>query len=71
MSDRGDNKNRSGLLLAVVACAALTSCSMMFPHTELAIAPEGATLDELGIGIVADVERWITSILWLFGIAAV
>jgi len=41
---------------------------MMFPHTELAIAPKGATLNELGIAIIADIERWFTSLLFILGI---
>lgn len=58
---------RMALLLAVVGVL-LMSCSFLFPHTELAIAPEGATLDELGIALMADIERWIESLLWLLGI---
>ncbi len=54
---------------AIAACLLLVSCSFLFPHTELAIAPEGTTLDELGLALIADVERWITSVLWLFGFA--
>lgn len=41
---------------------------MLFPHTELAIRPEGTTLDELGIALLADIERWIESSLWLWGL---
>jgi len=55
--------------VALLALGLLASCSMMFPHTELAIAPEGATLDELGIAIIADIERWIDSLLFFLGLA--
>lgn len=53
---------------AIVACLLLASCSMLFPYVEMAIAPEGTTLDELGLALVADVEQWVTSVLWLFGL---
>ena len=54
-----------------MACLLLASCSMLFPHVELAIAPEGTTLDELGLALIADVERWVTPVLWLFGLAGI
>lgn len=56
------------LMLLVLVLCLFSACSMMFPHTELAIAPKGATLDELGIAILADIERWIDSLLFIFGI---
>jgi hypothetical protein len=53
---------------AIMALVLLVSCSAIFPHTELAIQPEGATLDELGIALLADVERWIDSLLFALGV---
>ena len=66
MSDKRGNAIRVGA--ASVACLLLASCSMLFPHVELVIAPEGTTLDDLGLALIADVEHWITSVLWLFGL---
>jgi hypothetical protein len=56
------------LMLLVLVLSLFPACSMMFPHTELAIAPKGATLDALGIAILADIERWIDSLLFIFGL---
>lgn len=53
---------------ALAALLALSACSMMFPHTEIAIQPEGATLDELGIALLADAERLVDAILYGFGV---
>jgi hypothetical protein len=66
----GREHRRLGQAALALSALVLSSCSMMFPHTELAIAPEGATLDELGIGLLADGERWIDAMLWLMGLAA-
>ena len=63
-----DPEHRVRNVIALVALALLASCSMLFPHTELAIQPEGATRDELGIALLADVERWIDSILFGLGV---
>lgn len=61
-------RERAALTAAVLACLAISSCSALFPHTELAIAPEGATLDELGIALLADFERWVDTLLWIGGV---
>lgn len=55
------------MMLVLMLCL-FSACSAMFPHTELAIAPKGATLDALGIAILADIERWIDSLLFIFGL---
>jgi len=65
-AERNSTRARSLALLLVVCL--FSACSMMFPHTELAIAPKGATLNELGIAIIADIERWFTSLLFILGI---
>lgn len=66
-----ERETRQGVSTFVVLALllALPACSMLFPHTELAIQPEGATLDELGIALLADFERWIDSILFMLGLA--
>lgn len=56
------------VLMGLLVLAALPACSSLFPHTELAIQPEGATLDELGLALLADVERWIDTLLWVGGV---
>lgn len=72
MIHRQENRTASTRLvlacLLLVLALALPSCSFMFPHTELAIQPEGATLDELGLALIADVERLVDSLLFFFGL---
>lgn len=68
MSQGQERSTRAwSLALLLLAVCLFSACSMMFPHTEMAIAPEGATLDALGIAILADIERWIESLLFLIG----
>lgn len=64
-------RSRTAIGAGVALCAALVSCSTIFPHIEQAILPEGATLEELGIALIADGEMWISRlagwIAYLFG----
>lgn len=55
------------VLIAGAVCA-LSACSLLFPHAERAIEPQGATLNELGIALLADIERWVDAIIFLLGI---
>lgn len=63
-----DRSQGAGILVMLVLLAALPACSMMFPHTELTIAREGTTLDELGISIIADIERWFDTLIFALGL---
>jgi hypothetical protein len=37
-------------------------CASIFPNMAEAIAPEGASLEEAGIGLLADIELWIETV---------
>jgi len=62
---------RKRLATALVLCFLLVGCASILPSTAAAIAPEGATLEEAGLGLMADVELWIETvggwIAFLFG----
>lgn len=49
------------LLLVAVSCL-LMGCASIFPNMAEAIAPEGASLEEAGIGLLADIELWIETV---------
>lgn len=61
----------ASLLTAVVLLMVLTGCTLLFPNTAAAIEPQGATLEEAAVGLLADVEMWISTvggwIAYLFG----
>lgn len=41
----------------------MVGCAYVFPNTAEMIYPEGASLDDLGLGIVADIEMWIEQVV--------
>lgn len=57
-----------GILVVLLTTLALPACSLLFPYTERAIQPAGTTLEELGIAILADIERWFDSVIYLLGL---
>ena len=74
MNVRSESKPKpqlASLALVLGACVAMSGCASMFPNTAAAIAPEGATLGEAGLGLLADVDMWIETvhgwIAYLFG----
>lgn len=58
------------LILCVLG---LAGCSVIFPNTAEAIRPEGATIEEAGFGLLADIQLWVETvggwIAYLFGVA--
>lgn len=49
-------------MTAVGALLLLVGCAYVFPNTARMIQPAGASLDDLGLGIVADIEMWIQQV---------
>lgn len=59
------------LIVVLGVCVILSGCAYVFPNTAAAIAPEGATVGEAALGLLADFEMWIETvggwIAYLFG----
>jgi len=52
-------RKRARLLLVACVLVLLPACGMLFPYTAVAVAPAGATVDEAGLGLLADLQNWI------------
>ena len=65
-------KAASRLLPLVGALPLLVGCAYAFPNTAEMIYPKGASLDDLGLGLLADIEMWVEQvggwIAFLFGV---
>lgn len=61
-------RKRPHLLLVTVACSVLTGCATVLPNTARAIEPQGATLDDVGLALIADVEMLLEQLGWIWAI---
>lgn len=57
---------RAKLCFTLCALVMLCGCGMLFPYTAAAIAPEGATVGEAALGVLADIQNWIEKIGGVF-----
>lgn len=68
MSERSARLRKLLLLLSLLL---LNGCSLFFPNMAAAVEPQGATVDEAFLGLLADFEMLIDKtgliIGWLFG----
>lgn len=68
MRERSAKLRKLPLLLSLLL---LSGCSLFFPHMAAAVEPQGATVDEAFLGLLADFEMLIGKagfvVVWLFG----
>lgn len=64
--------SRARFFGAVFGMVVLLSCSMVMPNTAQAVAPQGATVEEAGLGLLADIQMWFEIVggwaAFLFGV---
>lgn len=65
MNEANEKPSKVRWLASCLLLLPLCGCATVLPHTADAIAPAGATLDDLWLGLGADVEMWVEQIGWL------
>lgn len=58
-------RRKTWALVALLAVLPLAGCATIFPSTSAAIAP--TSMEEMGMGLAADIEMWFEQILMLLG----
>lgn len=64
--------DRRASVCLILCVLGLIGCATIFPYTSAAIDPAGATVEEAGLGLLADIQMWIETvggwIAYLFGV---